>query len=169
MDTMEITKLVGAFCGSLLVFLLISTAAGSIFDTSSDVVAFSIPVEEEAPAEGEGAPAEEAVDVEALVAAADLDAGENAFRRCASCHQVDGENAVGPHLDGVVNRDKGAVEGFQYSEAMASAEGAWDAASIYGFIENPKEYLPGTSMNFAGIEDSEDRANIIAYLSAQGE
>lgn len=168
MNTMEITKYVGAFCGSLLVFLLISTAASSIFDTSSDVVAFSIPVEEAEAVTEEETGAPEPVDVEALVAAADAAAGETLFRRCAACHKVDGTDGVGPHLNGVVGRDKGSIEGFNYSDAMASAEGAWAAADMFGFLENPKVYIAGTSMAFAGLADPEDRANIIAYLASLG-
>jgi cytochrome c len=165
MNTMEITKFVGALCGSLLVFLLISTAGGSIFNTSSDVVAFRIEVEEEdaAPTEGE---AEEAVDVAALVAQADPGAGEGVFRRCAACHKVDGSNGVGPHLDGVVGRDIAAVDGFNYSAALAGKEGAWTAEEIYAFIENPRGYAEGTSMAFAGLSSSEDRADVIAYLES---
>jgi len=166
MNTMEITKLVGAFCGSLLVFLLISTVAHGIFDTSSDTVAFSVPVEEEAPAEGEGEAAE-TVDIAAVMAAADPAAGEGIFRRCASCHKIDGTDAVGPHLDGVVGRDVASAEGYGYSEAMAAKEGAWTDAELYAFLADPKEYVPGTSMAFAGLNKSEDRANIIAWLATQ--
>ena len=36
-----------------------------------------------------------------------------------ACHKLDGANAVGPHLDGVVGRPVGSVEGFSYSDAMA--------------------------------------------------
>ncbi len=32
------------------------------------------------------------------------------------------------------------------------------------FIENPKEYAPGTKMSYRGMADIEDRANLIAYL-----
>jgi cytochrome c len=164
---MEITKLVGAFCGSLLVFLLISTVAGAIFDTSSDVVAFSVPVEDAGEGEAAEEPAE-AVDAVALVAAADPAAGESVFRRCAACHKVDGADAVGPHLNGVVGRPIGAVEGFNYSDALAGREGAWTENELYAFLGNPKGYAPGTSMSFAGLGDSEDLANVIAYLASTG-
>lgn len=165
MNTMEITKYVGAFCGSLLVFLLISTVAGSIYDTSSDVVAFSIEVAEESDV-AEEAPAEGETDVVSLVAAADASAGEGVFRKCAACHKVDGSDGVGPHLNGVVDRPKGSIEGFNYSGAMASAGGSWDVASLYAFLENPRDYVSGTSMAFAGLSKSEERANVIAYLSS---
>ena len=79
MNTMEITKIVGAVCGSLLVFLLIQTAAHAIFDTSSDVVAFSVEVPEGGAGGEGGAPAED-VDVAALVAAADAGRGRDGLQ-----------------------------------------------------------------------------------------
>jgi cytochrome c len=161
MNTMEITKFVGAVCGSLLVFLLIATASASIFDTHEEFAAFIIETDEPA---AEEAPAEEAVDVAALVAAADVSAGETQFRKCAACHKLDGTNAVGPHLDGVVGRDKSAVPDFNYSGALAEVGGAWTPENLYAFLENPKGYAPGTSMAFAGLAKSEDRADVIAYL-----
>lgn len=166
MNTMEITKFVGAFCGSLLVFLLIGTAASTIFDTSSDVVAFSIPVEEDAADVAAEEPAE-AVDAEALVAAADASAGEGVFRRCSACHRVDGADGVGPHLNGVVGREKAAVDGFNYSAALSGMDGAWGENELYAFLEDPRGYAPGTSMAFAGLSNSADRANLIAWLATQ--
>jgi cytochrome c len=167
MNTMEITKYVGAFCGSLLAFLLISTLAHGIFNTQSDEVAFSIEVPEGEGEAPEEAPAE-AVDAVALVAAADAAAGESIFRRCAACHRVDGSDGVGPHLDGVVGRDIAAVEGFGYSGALEGLEGAWDENALYAFIESPDSFAPGTAMAFAGLSDSEDLANLIAYLASTG-
>lgn len=163
MNTMEITKIVGAFCGSLLVFLLIGTFTGAIFNTASDAVAFSVPVEEAS--SGEAAPAEQ-VDVPALVAAADIGKGETVFKKCAACHKVDGSNAVGPHLENVVNRPVGSIADFKYSNAMASHGGTWDEASLYQFLASPKAFVPGTAMAFAGLPKSEDRANVIAYLAS---
>lgn len=165
MNTMEVTKYVGAFCGSLLVFLLISTLASSIFDrTSHEVVAFSI-ADPEGGGGTEEAPAE-AVDIAAVMASADADAGAGVFRKCAACHKVDGADGVGPHLNGVVGRDIASVEGFAYSDALTGLEGAWEPEQLYAFIQNPKGFAPGTKMAFAGLPKSEDRANVIAYLAS---
>lgn len=165
MNTMEITKFVGAFCGALLVFLLIGTVSAAIFDTHSDQVAFSM----EAPAgEGEAAAPAEAVDAVALVASADAAKGETVFKKCAACHKLDGSNAVGPHLDGVVGRATGSVADFKYSSAMAGHGGNWDENTLYAFLQSPKTAVPGTAMAFAGLPKSEDRANVIAYLKGLG-
>jgi cytochrome c len=165
-NTMEITKIVGAVCGSLLVFLLLEMAAHAIFDTHSDVVAFAVEVPEGGG--GEEAPAEEAVDVDALVASADAAAGETVFKKCAACHKLDGANAVGPHLDGVIGRPVGGVDGYSYSDAMAAHGGDWTPAVLFDFLGNPKQDVPGTKMSFAGLPKPEDRANLIAYLGQHG-
>ena len=168
MNTFELTKLVGAVCGSLLVLLLIQFAADGIFDTSSEITAYLIEVPEAGGPGAETGAEEEQIDVAALMAAADPAKGEATFKRCGACHKLDGSNAVGPHLDGVIGRDIASVEGFGYSDALSGMEGAWDADKIFHFLESPKEYAPGTSMSFAGLPKPEDRANVIAYLESAG-
>lgn len=170
-DTMTMTKAVAGVCGALLVFLLGSWAANAIYAMGGEghgeehTQAYTIEV-----AGGSTEPEEEAapVDVLALVAAADLAAGEKVFGKCKACHKVDGSNGTGPHLNGVVNRGKSSVEGFNYSPAAAamSAE-SWTPENLFNFLENPKGYMPGTKMSFAGLSKETDRANVIAYLEAQ--
>jgi cytochrome c len=167
MNTMEITKIVGALCGSLLVFLLVSTASHAIFDTSSDVVAFAVEEPEAAAGEGEEAPADD-VDVAALVAAADPAAGEAVFKKCAACHKLDGTNGVGPHLDAVVGRPVASLADFSYSDGMKGHGGDWTPDAIFHFLENPKKDVPGTKMTFAGLPKPEDRADLIAFLEQHG-
>lgn len=166
MNTMEITKYVGAICGSLLLFLLLGFLGETLYHSELEEAAYSIEVEggeEEAEAE----PAEQ-VDIAAVMAEADPGAGEAIFKRCAACHKLDGNNAVGPHLDGVVERDIASIEGFSYSDALVGIEGGWTHEELYAFLENPKGYAPGTIMSFAGLSKPEDRANVIAYLEQSG-
>jgi cytochrome c len=165
MNTMEVTKFVGAICGSLLIFLLLQTAAHAIYNTESDQVGFAVEVPEGTG--GEEAPAEE-VDVAALMAAADPAKGETVFKKCAACHKLDGANAVGPHLDGVVGRPVAGVEGFAYSDAMVAHGGDWTPEALFAFLDDPKGVVPGTKMSFAGLPKEEDRANVIAYLEQHG-
>ena len=36
------------------------------------------------------------------------------------------------------------------------------------WLKSPKKFADGTKMSFAGLSKPEDRANVIAYLNAQG-
>lgn len=107
----------------------------------------------------------------ALLASADVAAGEKLAKKCTACHVFDagGANKVGPALWNIVNADKGAVDGFGYSNALAEFGGAWDYASLNLFLAKPKAYISGTKMNFAGLKKPSDRANMIAYLRAKAD
>lgn len=164
LDTMTFTKIGGALCGSLLVFMLGGWAAEIIYAPGhgDKEQAYSIAVEVGDTAEAEV----EAVPFADLFAAADAAKGEKLWRQCSACHSNEaGKNGTGPSLHGIVDRDKGAIEGFRYSGAMAGAEGVWAVENLDGFITNPKGYLAGTTMAYAGMKKAEDRANLIAYLA----
>lgn len=105
-----------------------------------------------------------------LVAAADVAAGEKAFRKCAACHKAnEAENGVGPHMIGVVGRDIGSVDGFNYSDALAGLDGAWTVDALNGWLEDPKGYAPGNKMAYRGVKKEDERANLIAYLATLGQ
>lgn len=165
-DTMTITKVTGAVCGSLLVFLLGNWAAEALYFNGGEhgeggEQAYTVATE--AAAGGEAAA--EGPKFEDLFAAADAGAGEKVFGKCKACHKVDGNNATGPHLNGVVNRMAGSVEGFGYSDGMKAVGKPWEPAAMYAFLENPKGVVAGTKMSFAGLAKPEDRVNVIAYLA----
>jgi len=172
MDTMEITKIVGGACGSLLVFLLIQTAANGLVNSDEgghgDEEHFAYNIEVEEAGAVEEAPEEE-IDFAEVFAAADAGAGERLFRACAACHKLeDGANAVGPHLFGVVDRDIASASGYSYSDALAGKDGAWTPENLSEFVANPSDWAPGTKMSYRGMADVEDRANLIAYLQSIG-
>ena len=88
----------------------------------------------------------------------DAAAGEKVFNSvCKACHDVAGKNKIGPHLDGVVGRPAGSVEGFKYSDAMKSAGITWDDAELSKYLANPKEAIPKNRMAFAGLKKEDDR------------
>lgn len=169
-DTMTGVKIVGAFCGALLVFLLGGWAAEVIYHPGGgghgdeQHQAYTIPVEED---EGAGEEAEE-VPFEEVFAEADAGAGERLFRQCSACHRMDGSNATGPHLDGVVDRAIGGVGDYAYSAAMADHGGDWTLENLNLFIADPSGFVPGTKMTYNGMADVGDRADLIAYLEGAG-
>jgi cytochrome c len=150
-------------------------------DTSDDGAAVEEVAAEatEAPAEEAvaEAPAEEAVaEAPAAEAAPDpalVAEGEDVFRRCASCHQVgpEAENRTGPILTGIVGHPAGQVADFRYSTAfLDAAEGGlvWTPETLAGYLADPKGYLPGNKMSFAGLRSDEEIAAVIAYLQSFG-
>ena len=169
-DTMTFTKVVGAVCGSLLLFLLGSWASESIYSMhgeghgGEEAQAYVIDTGAEA-AESEVADAGPSFDE--LFAAADAGAGEKVFAKCKACHKMDGADGTGPHLNGVVGRGKAAVAGFGYSATLVGMQSdVWSPANLDGFLTNHKKYAPGTKMSFAGLPKAQDRANLIAWLQA---
>lgn len=170
-DTMTITKIGGALCASLLVLLLGGWAAESLYDIENHdedhVRGYSVALPDATEAE-EPAEAEPEVPFEEVYAVADAGAGERLFRQCSACHSLNpGQNGVGPSLAGVVDRPMHAADGFDYSAALLELEGSWTPEEISAFIENPRTYAPGTAMGYNGMPDTEDRANLIAYLATQ--
>jgi cytochrome c len=111
-----------------------------------------------------------AVPIATLLATADIAKGEAAFKKCAACHTIaqGGPNGIGPNLWASMGKPHGHVAGFSYSDALKSVPGNWDFEGMDKWLANPKKYAPGTKMTFAGLGNPEERANLIAYLNAQG-
>lgn len=168
-DTMTITKAGGAVCAALLVFLLGGWAAEGLYNIDhhdeDHVSGYRIAIIDES-----AEPVEEIPEVPfaEVYAVADAGAGERLWRQCSACHALNaGQNGVGPYLLGVVGRPKHTADGFDYSDGLLALEGEWTPENISDFIANPREYAPGTSMSYGGMDDIEDRANLIAYLATQ--
>ena len=163
-DTMTMTKAVGAFCGAFLILLLGKWAAEGLYHVGGhgDEQPYVIAVDDGGAAQEDAAPE---MPFEEVFASADAGAGERLWRQCQACHKLDGSDGTGPHLNGVVGRAKGAIDGFAYSDVLASMEGDWTPENLSGFLESPRDYAPGTKMTYSGMDDVEDRANLIAYLA----
>jgi cytochrome c len=121
------------------------------------------------PAASGGAPAAEAAlePIGPLLAKAKPEEGANIAKQCAACHTFDkgGPNRVGPNLWGVVGDERGKGRGgFNFSAAMKSKGGEWTFDELNKFLANPRGYIPGTNMTFAGISRDSQRADLIAFL-----
>lgn len=91
--------------------------------------------------------------------------GEKIFARCKICHSLEeGTNKIGPSLHGVFGRKAGTLEGYNYSDALKNADVVWSEETLDPWVKNPREFIPGTKMIFAGLPKEQDRQDLIAYL-----
>jgi cytochrome c len=63
-----------------------------------------------------------------------------------------------------VNRPRASEPGFNYSAAMKAKGGEWSFEELDKFLTNPKGYIPGTAMTFAGLPRDSQRADVINFL-----
>lgn len=106
-------------------------------------------------------------------AAADLfgdpENGADVYIYCSGCHEIgtDAENGIGPHLNGIFGRRAGAIEEFPYSRSLERAGNdglMWTLETLDAYIENPRALVSGTRMSFDGLEDEQERADLLAFL-----
>ena len=166
MDELGFNKLAAAGLATVLAFLGVRTLA-EVVVPESEFEAIYVPdvdlgtaVEEE--------DADPAFDHPDFIAAMDPARGETVFKKCLSCHNVErgGPNGTGPNMWGVMGRQMGTHPGFAYSAAMSSRAAPWTWEEMNGFLVRPKDWIPGTAMNYIGLRKWEDRAAVMAYLNA---
>ncbi len=100
---------------------------------------------------------------------ADLANGKQKFGMCRACHTIapGGANMTGPNLHGVFGRKAGEVPGYKYSDVVKNSGFVWDAAHLDKWLAEPRTYLPGTKMSFAGLKNPKDRIDLIAFLKVE--
>ena len=177
-NTNNLIKLGASACAALLILLFANWAASAMYKVAADDHG-AHGEEDHGPARGfviaavedeDHGAEEEVVEVAFadIYAAADVAAGEKAFKKCQSCHKLgDGENGTGPHLYGLLDRPIGSVAGFAYSDDLAGHGGTWTPEELNVWLEDPKAFAAGSKMVLK-TKKVEDRANLIAYLATIG-
>lgn len=97
----------------------------------------------------------------------DAEAGRIVFQQCRACHNLDAHAAAkpGPNLDNIFGRMAGTREGYGgYSKALKESGIIWSEKELDKWLADPKNFLPGNKMPFAGVRAEQARADLIAYL-----
>ena len=125
------------------------------------------PPAEPAVAPAAGAPAAGGATVQLAGLTGDAAAGQRIFAQCRTCHALEaGQNKVGPSLNGIFGRTAGSVPNFRYSAANKASGVVWTEEVMFEYLENPREFMPGTNMSFVGLKQPQQRVDVIAYLKA---
>jgi cytochrome c len=166
MDSDNVNKILMAVLSTCLALLSLNIAAGAIFSPAKPAKpGYDIAVQEKAD-EHKAGPAEAPQPIEVRLANSSPERGQSAAKVCLACHSFDkgGPNKVGPNLWDVVGRKRASEAGFNYSAAMKAKGGEWSFEELDKFLANPKGYIPGTAMGFAGLPRDTQRADVINYL-----
>lgn len=131
------------------------------------------PAAEAPAAEGAAAPAATATEnaeLAAAIARADLARGKILFLQCRACHSLlpDSEpGKIGPTLHAVIGRAAGTAADFAYSDVVAKSGITWTVEQIDHWLQRPSEFLPGNKMVFVGMQNPQDRADVIAFIQQE--
>jgi len=167
MNSFELNKILGAILGTCLVLLALNIGANAIFaPTKPAKPGYAIAVKSpEGGEKKEAAP--QVAPIAVRLAKASIEKGQATAKQCQACHTFEkgGPNRVGPNLWNIVDDERGKDRnGFNFSAAMKGKGGKWTFEELDKFLTDPRGYISGTAMTFAGIKNDQQRADVIDYL-----
>ena len=167
MDSDYVNKILMAVLSTCLALVAVNIAAGAIFSPHPPAKpGYEIAVQEHGAGEQKAGAQEAPKPIEVRLADSSAERGQSSAKVCLACHSFEkgGPNKQGPNLWGVVGRPRASEPGFNYSAAMKAKGGDWTFDELDKFLANPRGYIQGTAMGYAGITRDNQRADVINYL-----
>ena len=176
MSGFEVNKIIAAIMLALIILFIIAYIGNKVVkidENKENITAYIIEIPEPNTSSvvSESINNEDVETISNLLITASLENGGKLYKKCASCHNhtKDSKSKIGPNLWDIVNRSKGSIRGFAYSKALVEFGGIWNYKALNQFLYKPKEYIKGTKMNFAGLKNTQDRADLILWLRQNSE
>jgi cytochrome c len=167
MDGFELNKIAGAVLAAMLVIAGSKTVMDiALHKHKPEKAGWALPVTEIKAKTSEPEAEFDPKAVLAMLPKASADNGRDVFKKCLACHTPDkgGRNLVGPNLWGIVGRKTAQAPGFNYSEAMKGHAAPWNWDELAKYLHSPAQTVPGNRMQFPGVKDNTDLADLLAYL-----
>ncbi|MDM8335470.1 c-type cytochrome [Wolbachia pipientis] len=163
---MELNKIAASILFSGLLIMIVSNVVDMLYSPEEYKIEHQTIV-----AVGSNEPQQKieqvALDIGALMQNASFEKGKFAAKKCIACHSFEkgGANKVGPNLWNIVGNKKAHLgNSFNYSKAVLEKGGKWGYEELFAFLRNPKAYIKGTRMAFAGISNPQEVADLVSYL-----
>lgn len=163
---MELNKIAASILLSALIIMIVSNVVDMLYSPEEHKIEHQAIVTTDT-TEPQQKVEQVALNIGELMQNANFDKGKSVAKKCIACHSFEkgGSNKVGPNLWNVVGNKKAHLgSSFNYSKAVLEKGGHWGYEELFAFLKNPKAYIKGTRMAFAGISKPQEIADLISYL-----
>lgn len=167
---MELNKIAASILLSGLIIMIVSNVVDTLYNPEDYKIEHQTIVA--ASNEPQQKIEQVALDIGELMKNASFEKGKSAAKKCIACHSFEkgGMNKVGPNLWNVVENKKAHLSSsFNYSKALLEKGGKWGYEELFAFLKNPKAYIKGTRMAFAGISNPQEIADLVSYLRSMSD
>jgi cytochrome c len=88
---------------------------------------------------------------------------------CRACHSLGTapDHRVGPPLGGLLSRQAGTVDGYQFSEALSASGWIWRLPTLLAWLTDPDAAIPNNAMNYVNPLTAEEVQQLSEWLLQQ--